>query len=216
MKWQGRRASDNVRKSGSGGGSFGGGMGGGLPMGRMGLGGIVLLLIISLLTGQNPLEMMGGSGSAPQSESSEFVPRSEEEKEIVNFLSVVLADTEDVWNELFAERGLEYEEPTLHIYQDRVNTACGTGQAGMGPFYCSGDQTVYIDASFAKDLRTTFAAEGDFPFAYVLAHEVGHHVQYQLGDLQKVHQKRGSSDYNNEMVKMELQADYYAGVFANM
>lgn len=211
MKWEGRRKSENVRTSGSSGGG-----GAGFPVGKMGIGGIVFIILISLLTGQNPLDLMGNPSSAPsQKQSSEFVPRNEEEKQWVEFLSVVLADTEDVWHQLFKEEGMEYQEAYLNIYQDRINTACGVGQAGMGPFYCSGDKTVYIDVSFARQLRTTFDADGDFPFAYVLAHEIGHHVQNQLGDLEKVHSKRGAADYNNEMVKMELQADYYAGVYAH-
>lgn len=216
MKWEGRRQSDNVNKQGS----AGGGGGGLIPMGGLGGTGIIILLVVSLLLGQNPLKLLGMvSGGQQQSENvSEYRPRNEQEKQITEFLSVVLADTEDVWNKLFAEKGWKYREPQLTIYQDTVNTKCGFASSQMGPFYCGGDETVYIDVNFANQLSTTLDAAGDFPFAYVLAHEVGHHVQNLLGTLQEVQGLRGRvSDvqFNREMVKLELQADYYAGVFAN-
>lgn len=218
MKWEGRRQSDNVTRSSSGGGGSMGGLGG---LGRMGGGGIILLLILSLLFGQNPLDLiLGGGGPLTPSENmdSEYKPRNEQEKQIEEFLSVVLADTEDVWHELFKNEGATYREPKLNIFQNQVNSGCGVANSRMGPFYCGADETIYIDVSFAKDLRTMFGAEGDFPFAYVLAHEVGHHVQKQTGKLMEVQGLRGRvSDvqFNNEMVKLELQADYYAGVVAH-
>lgn len=219
MKWQGRRKSDNVSKSSGGGGGMPSmsGLGG---LGDLGGTGIIILLIISLLFGQNPLEMLGMTpSSGTRSENTgEYTPRNKQEAEIEEFLSVVLADTEDVWGEIFKQHGAEYRQPKLRLYQDTVNTACGFASNNMGPFYCGGDETVYIDVSFANQLATTLDAAGDFPFAYVLAHEVGHHVQTLTGTLQKVQGLRGrvsDVEFNKEMVKLELQADYYAGVFAH-
>ncbi len=218
MKWQGRRQSDNVQKRGRPAGAGMGGLGG---LGRLGGGGIVLLIVFSLLTGQNPLETLlnvGGAMTPSANIETRYESRSPEEKEIEEFLSVVLADTEDVWHELFQEQNANYREPKLTLYQDRVSSGCGLASSNMGPFYCGADETVYIDVAFAKDLRTVFGAKGDFPFAYVLAHEVGHHVQKQTGKLMEVQGLRGKVsdiDYNNEMVKLELQADYYAGVVAH-
>lgn len=221
MKWKGRRTSDNVRKS-SGSRSSRGSIGGFGPLvGSLGGGGILILLVISLLSGLNPLEMLSGdtgTNTLPSQNEGVYEPRNAEEAEIEEFLSVVLADTEDVWNEIFGQHDANYIEPTLHLYQNTVNTGCGFAQNNMGPFYCGADQTVYIDVEFAKDLRTTFDASGDFPFAYVLAHEVGHHVQLQTGLLQEVQGLRGKVsdiEFNKQMVNLELQADYYAGVFAH-
>lgn len=217
MKWEGRRQSDNVIRTGSSGRSVGG-LGG---LGSMGGGGLIIMLILALLFGQNPLEaILGGGGPLVPSENvnSEYKPRNAQEEEIGQFLSVVLADTEDVWHELFKEANAQYKEPKLRIFQDQVNSGCGMASSRMGPFYCGADETIYIDVAFAKELRTMFGAEGDFPFAYVLAHEVGHHVQKQTGKLMEVQGLRGrvgEREFNNEMVKLELQADYYAGVVAH-
>lgn len=216
MKWQGRRSSDNVRKQGSseGGGGFG-------SIGSLGGGGLILLLVISLVSGINPLTLLIDNiyNTTPsKQQSTTFEPRNAEEAEVVQFLGVVLADTEDMWNDIFSKYGQTYREPKLVLYQNNVNTGCGAASSRMGPFYCGADETVYIDATFIEELRTTFAAEGDFPFAYVLAHEVGHHIQKLTGDLERVHSLRGrvsELEYNNEMVKLELQADYYAGVLAH-
>lgn len=216
MKWEGRRQSDNVERGGSR-GSFGG-LGG---LGKLGGGGVILLIIFSLIMGQNPLEaILGGGGPLTPSENieSKYQPRNQEEKKLEEFLSVVLADTEDVWHELFKEQGATYREPKLQLYQDQISSGCGLANSKMGPFYCGSDEKVYIDVSFAKQLRSIFGAEGDFPFAYVLAHEVGHHVQKQTGKLMEVQGLRGrvsEKEFNNEMVKLELQADYYAGVVAH-
>lgn len=209
MKWRGRRSSDNVRKVGSGGGVR--------TAGALGGGGLIIMLVISLLMGGNPLDVLLNNPqvSPGQSQTTEYESRSAEEKEIEDFLAVVLADTEDVWTEIFADHGAQYREPSLVLYQDNVNSGCGYASSNMGPFYCGADETVYIDVAFAKDLRTTFDAAGDFPFAYVLAHEVGHHVQKLTGQLEEVQSMRNQSNYNNEMVKLELQADYYAGVVAH-
>lgn len=216
MKWEGRRQSTNVNRS-SGGGMRGGGM---RTIGGLGGGGLILMLILSMIFGGNPLDMLTGGNPGGQhgQVQGEYTPRNAEEAQLEEFLSVVLADTEDVWHDIFAQHGATYREPQLTLYQDSVNSACGFAQSNMGPFYCGGDETVYIDVAFAKDLRTTFGAKGDFPFAYVLAHEVGHHVQLLTGDLQKVQSLRGQVsdvEFNNEMVKLELQADYYAGVVAH-
>lgn len=214
MKWEGRRKSDNVKRSG--GGARGGG---GRSFAGLGGGGLIIMLILVLITGGNPLSILIGGSQMIQSENvGPYEPRNQEEAELEEFLSVVLADTEDVWHKIFKENGATYREPTLVLYQNQVNTACGAASSRMGPFYCGGDESVYIDVAFAKDLRTTFGAEGDFPFAYVLAHEVGHHVQKQTGALQEVqslHGRVSDVQYNNEMVKLELQADYYAGVVAH-
>lgn len=144
---------------------------------------------------------------------------SAEEQELADFVSVVLADTEDTWNTLFAEQNADYPEPTLVLFTGAVQSACGTGQAAMGPFYCPGDQQVYIDLSFYEELRTRHGAAGDFAQAYVIAHEVGHHVQYVLGIADEVNarQSRASSraEANEWSVRQELQADCFAGLWAN-
>lgn len=146
------------------------------------------------------------------------VEQSAQEKELVEFVSVVLADTEDTWHQLFASRGEHYREPRLVLYRGAVNSACGMGQAAMGPFYCPGDQKVYLDLSFFEDLQRRHGAPGDFAQAYVIAHEVGHHVQTLLGISSKVHQaKRGLSEAeaNRLSVKQELQADCFAGIWGH-
>lgn len=216
MKWRGREKSGNVRRS-SGGGRMGG-MGG--AIGGLGLGGMLILLVFTLLTGGNFGDVINYTlnNPGPSQNMEEYVPRSEEEAEIEEFLSVVLRDTEVIWSQIFEEHGAQYRPATLVLYQDSVNSACGFATSNFGPFYCGGDETIYIDVAFAEDLRTTFNAAGDFPFAYVLAHEVGHHVQLQTGVLQQVQGLKGrvpDTEFNQEMVKMELQADYYAGVFAH-
>ncbi len=196
MKWQGRRKSDNVRRGGGG------------PA-TIGVGGLVLMLIIYLIGG-NPMQVLeqtagGGQNPGPPTERDEF-------------LSVVLADTEDVWNEIFRENNMDYVEPQLNLYSSVVNSGCGRATSQVGPFYCPLDNVVYIDTSFYDDLTNKFGASGDFAFAYVLAHEVGHHVQNQLGILGKVQSLRGrvsETEYNKYSVALELQADYYGGVFAH-
>ena len=146
-------------------------------------------------------------------QQNDYQPSAEEE-ELVQFVSVVLADTEDTWNRLFAERGGSYKEPTLVLFTDRVNSACGMAGAAMGPFYCPADNKLYIDLSFYDELKRRFRAPGDFAQAYVLAHEVGHHVQNLLGTSKQVHAMRNRPDYNQYSVRLELQADYLAGVWA--
>jgi predicted metalloprotease len=182
---------------------------------RFGIKGIlVMVAVVAVLwmTGLvDPAVFLGGETT---SQSAPYQP-TPEEQERFDFVSVVLADTEDVWNAEFARHGETYPDPTLEIYTGRVNTACGTGAAQMGPFYCPGDQKVYIDLGFYDELERSFQAPGDFAQAYVIAHEVGHHIQTLLGTSQKVHAMQGRPDYNEYSVRLELQADYYAGVWAN-
>lgn len=209
MKWKGRAGSGNVEdRRGRGGG------GGGLIAGG-GIGGLLIVLLISFLGG-DPDAILDTMGGAQQ--SNEPYVATQEEEELAEFVSVVLADTEQVWTEVFAEEGLEYEEPTLVLYTGSVDSACGTAGASVGPFYCPGDQKLYIDLSFYEELQTQFQAPGDFAMAYVVAHEVGHHVQNLLGTMGKVQPMRNKlseEDYNELQVKLELQADYYSGVWAH-
>lgn len=223
MKWRGRRSSSNVNRRGSAGGGFGGGSrrsGGGFPMMPVGGGGgLILMIILFLVFGGN---LFGGGGnSAPTNNTTQQeqgYDATAEEQELEDFLSVVLADTEDYWNQIFSERNMDYREPTLHIYQDTVRSGCGVAQSNMGPFYCPADEGIYIDVSFYHDLKNEYGAEGDFALAYVLAHEVGHHVQKQMGILDEVYSLQSQlpeAEFNQYMVRMELQADYLAGVFAH-
>jgi predicted metalloprotease len=205
MKWKGRRASTNVedRRGSSARGLIGGGIG------------TIILVVIVALMGGNPLEFLGsqlGQVEEPYTETAE-------ERELAEFASVVLAETEDVWTELFREeKGMEYQYPGLVLYSGFVQSACGAADSSVGPFYCSADQKVYLDLSFYTDLKEQFRAPGDFAMAYVIAHEIGHHVQYQLGILDQVmsqHNRLSEKDYNKLQVMLELQADYFAGVWAH-
>ncbi len=207
MKWQGRRGSSNVedRRGMSGKAVLGGGIGGV---------GLIIVIVFTLLGG-NPGELLGGLSGT---DSGEPYEETDQERELAQFVSVVLADTEDVWTEIFHEEGLQYKEPTLVLYSDSVQSACGTAGSSVGPFYCPGDQKLYIDLSFYQELQNNFKVPGDFAMAYVIAHEVGHHVQTLLGTSQKVNALRGKvsqEEYNQNSVKLELQADYYAGVWAH-
>lgn len=211
MKWRGRRGSANVEdRRGSG--------GKGLAVGG-GLGGIVLILIVTFLGGDPGvlLDGMGGNGSGGSS-SGEPYQATEQEEELADFVSVVLADTEEVWTEVFAEEGMQYEEPTLVLFTDSVQSACGTAGASVGPFYCPADYKLYIDLDFYGELQRQFNAPGDFAMAYVIAHEVGHHVQNLLGVMQEVQPLRNQlseEEYNKVQVRLELQADYLSGVWAH-
>ncbi len=217
MKWRGRRRSSNVRdaraqrvRSGSG-----AGLSGLLNMvlRLFGLKGVLALVVIGVVGWQlgliTPAMLTGGVGS----EQVSYQP-SPREEELFRFVEVVLADTEDVWTREFARVGRQYREPTLVIYRGRHSTACGMGDARMGPFYCPADQRIYIDLSFYDELASQFDAPGDFAQAYVIAHEIGHHVQNLLGISGQVAARRGQSDYNQQSVRLELQADYLAGVWA--
>lgn len=158
----------------------------------------------------------GGEGSSYSSGSTEYVG-SEEEEALAVFAKQVFAGTEDVWTKIFTENGLTYECPRLVLFTDQVSSGCGSASSQTGPFYCSADQSVYIDLSFFMNMKKTIGADGDFAYAYVIAHEVGHHVQYLLGDLNKIHnqQSRSSEKISNQLsVRLELQADFYAGVWA--
>jgi predicted metalloprotease len=216
MKWQGRRKSENVQDRRGQRITRGAGAGTLLTLvGRtFGLKGIIWLVVIVgvlWMTGLiDPSAFLGGPVQT-QSVPYEASPR---EQERFEFVTVVLADTEDIWTAEFARRGLEYTKPELIVYSGAVDTGCGMGQARMGPFYCPADQKVYIDLSFYDELEQTFRAPGDFAQAYVIAHEVGHHVQNLLGTSDKVHRMRGRPDYNEWSVRLELQADFLAGVWA--
>ena len=222
MKWEGNRESDNVEdRRSSGGGGFGGG--GGLLGGRsIGIGTIVVALLGGWVFGINPLTILSmlSGGGAPTAQVQQQTPAQKPpaDDRMAAFVSTVLADTEDVWKDVFAKGGATYKEPRLVLFRGATQTACGQGQAAMGPFYCPGDQKVYIDLGFYETLKNKLGAPGDFAQAYVIAHEVGHHVQNLLGISGKMDQMRGrvsKADYNVLSVKLELQADCFAGVWAN-
>jgi len=207
MKTEGRRGSRNVEdRRGTGGKKVIGG----------GIGGIVIVLIVMLLGGNS--EEVLNSIQSPSPETAGPYVETEQEKELVDFVSVVLADTEEVWTDLFEKQGLQYKEPTLVIYTDSVESACGVAGSSVGPFYCPGDYKLYIDLSFYDELQRDFKAPGDFAMAYVIAHEVGHHVQTLLGTTAKLtplRQKLSEEEYNKYQVRFELQADYLSGVWAH-
>jgi predicted metalloprotease len=217
MKWEGNRESDNVEdRRGSGGGGGGGGIGGR----GIGIGTIVIALIGGAVFGVNPLQVLdmlsgGGSGVGPGAQPTvQSTPATDKQ---TRFVRVVLADTEDVWSKLFKEKGAQYAPPKLVLFSGATRTECGTGQSASGPFYCPADQDVYIDLSFYTLMQERFGVSGEFAQAYVIAHEIGHHVQNQLGTSGKVHaaRERGSEREANAMsVRLELQADCYAGVWA--
>ena len=225
MDWEKGRESDNVvEDDGGGGGGFGGG--GGMQFGgfHIGLGG--LLVIVSLLFGKNPLQILsllsGGDTGAPTVEQvprgSEGRPSTESDQQH-RFVRTILGSTEDVWTEYLQARNQRYVRPTLKLFNGRVSTACGAASEAMGPFYCPGDQLVYLDLSFFHEMETRFHAAGDFARAYVIAHEVGHHVQNLLGIMRQVsaEQQRGASmaGASGLSVRLELQADCFAGVWGN-
>ena len=205
MKWKGRRSSSNVEdRRGMSGGMIGGGIGGV---------GLIIYLIFALLGGDPSIL----TGNTPNQQNNTYNGTTEEQ-EVADFVSVVLADTEVVWNEVFNEYGMDYEEPTLVLFTNSVQSACGVAGSSTGPFYCPGDQSLYIDLSFYDELSEKFQAPGDFAMAYVVAHEVGHHVQYLLGTSKQVQDLRGKvaeTEYNRYLKRLELQADYYAGVWAH-
>ena len=219
MKWEGNRESDNVEDR-RGGGS--GGSGGGLLGGRsIGIGTIVIALLGGWVFGVNPLtilSLLSGGGCVEQVQQQTPAQRPPADDRMAKFVSTVLADTEDVWKAVFSKAGRTYQEPRLVLFRGATATACGTGQAAMGPFYCPGDQKVYIDLAFYETLKTRLGAPGDFAQAYVIAHEVGHHVQNLLGISEKMEQMRGrvsQVEYNALSVRLELQADCLAGVWAH-
>jgi predicted metalloprotease len=215
------RESDNVEdRRGEGGGR----MPGGIRMGRggLGVGTIVIALVASYFLGIDPrmvMSVLGGlEGGAPAQVEAPSQPAGKPADELGRFVAVVLADTEDTWRALFRQAGGTYREPKLVLFSGAYPTACGMGQSAAGPFYCPADQKVYIDLSFFRQLQERFRAPGDFAQAYVIAHEVGHHVQNQLGIMEKtaqLRQRMSERDYNQVSVRVELQADCFAGVWAH-
>ncbi|HEY9879730.1 MAG TPA: neutral zinc metallopeptidase [Leptolyngbyaceae cyanobacterium] len=210
MKWEAGRRSINIEDRRGG--------GGGLAVGG-GLGTVVLALIVAFLGGDPIAVLRGGAPSGGDYSQLPSGATSPQEEQLVDFVSVVLGDTEDTWNQIFQEQiGQPYQEPKLVLFSGSVDSACGFAQAAMGPFYCPADQKVYIDLSFYDDLKTRHQAPGDFAQAYVISHEVGHHVQNLLGISDQVHrlqQRVDEADANQLSVRLELQADCFAGVWAN-
>ncbi len=211
MKWIGRRESSNVDDRR--------GLSGGAVAGGTGIAGVVIYLLYTFLSG----------GSVDTSEivrqvqqpgtSQTLTPEQQAaDEQRAKFVKVVLADTEDVWNKLFSENGSQYQEPTLVLFRGAVESACGSASSASGPFYCPGDNQLYIDLSFHEDMQNKLNAPGDFAMAYVVAHEVGHHIQNLMGTSEKVQRLRrqlSEEEYNKYSVKLELQADFYAGVWAH-
>ena len=214
MRMDDHRESDNVedRRGSSGGGGLR------LGGGRLGLGTIAIALVASYFLGLNPLTVLNmlAGGGLPAVEQQAPASRPPADDATAIFVSRVLASTEDTWNQAFREMGKEYQEPKLVLFSGSTPTACGTGQSAMGPFYCPGDQKVYIDLTFFRELKDQFKAPGEFAQAYVVAHEVGHHVQHLLGiadQVQQAKQRVGETEGNALSVRMELQADCLAGVW---
>ena len=207
MLWQGRRQSSNVddrRGIGAGGLAIGGGVIG------------VIALIINLLMGGDPSQI---PEMLPQQQSQPMSPEQQAaDDERAQFVKVVLAETEDVWNSILQKQGQNYPEPTLVLFRDIVQSGCGNASSASGPFYCPPDQKLYVDLSFYEELQSRFNAPGDFAMAYVVAHEVGHHLQNLMGTTEKMARERqrlSESAYNRLSVKLELQADFFAGVWAH-
>lgn len=209
MLWKNRRESENVEDQRSGFSPGGLVVGGGL--------GTVALLLLALLFGADPRTLLQQvQQQAPAGRTGQ--PANTANDEMKKFVSVVLADTEDVWSNLFRQRGQQYRAPKLVLFTQQVSSSCGRATAAVGPFYCGGDEKVYIDLSFYQELKSRFGAPGDFAQAYVIAHEVGHHVQHLLGTMDKVNelQRRvGEAEANRLSVRLELQADFLAGVWAH-
>lgn len=205
MRWLGRRGSGNIDdRRGMG--------GGGLALG----GGGILVVILGLLFGQDATQLLSQLplGESTQQEGNIGSPTDDAGK----FADVVLADTDELWTAIFKENGKDYEQPTIVLFDNSVASACGSASSATGPFYCPTDKKIYLDLTFQQELKNRFGAGGDFPMAYVIAHEVGHHVQNLLGTSNKVQSMRGqvsATEYNRLSVKLELQADFYAGVYAN-
>ena len=232
MRWRGRRQSTNVRDV-RGSGGLGGGLGGGMLGGALrrggirragggGIGTIIVILIVAWLLGINPLALLLGEGGVTTGPAPQGQQTGQQQAgvtdEMRDFVATVLADTEDTWSAIFTAAGEDYPEPTLTLFSGSVESACGYAGAATGPFYCPADRNLYIDLSFYDQLRSRFGAPGDFAQAYVLAHEVGHHVQNVLGTLDQVRseqQQLGESASNQLQVRTELQADCFAGVWAN-
>ena len=212
MRWQRGRRSDNVVDAR---GRSGRRLGGGLS-----LGGVALIVIFGLLTGQDPLQILGqiaGQATQPQVAQTQSAPPANDEQS--EFVRAILGDTEDTWRELFQQAGQQYRDPKLVLFSGNVNSACGFASSAVGPFYCPGDQRVYLDMAFFREMEQRFSAAGDFAQAYVIAHEVGHHVQTLLGVSAKVNAARQRGERvegdGGLLVRQELQADCLAGVWAH-
>ena len=211
MRWRGGRRSSNIedrRGQRSGGRLLGGGIG------------TIVIILVAVYFGVDPTFLLQGIQSTGGAVSSGTAPSAEDLKNdpMADMIAVVMADTEDVWTTIFEQQGRQYREPTLVLFSGATRSACGLGQSAMGPFYCPADQKAYIDLSFYDDMRTRFKAPGDFAQAYVLAHEIGHHVQNLLGisnQVRQMQQGRSKVDANELSVRLELQADCLAGVWAN-
>jgi len=208
MRWRGERQSSNIEDRR------------GLSVGRVAVGGglgTVVIMVLALLFGVNPQRLLEQIPSEQQPAVQSSRPQTAEEDELKQFVAVVLGKTEDVWTDVFRQNGRQYREPTLVLFTDQVRSACGIAGAAVGPFYCPADEKVYIDLSFYEELRRQFNAPGDFAQAYVVAHEVGHHVQKLLGISDRVDAMQGrlsEVEANQLSVRLELQADFFAGVFA--
>ena len=217
MKLTGRRESTHVEDRR--------GMSSGAKVGIGGLGGIIIIALMTLMQGGNLTDVVsnvvqqGGLGSVQEEQVANQREFTAEEEELAKFSRIILAGTEDVWTKIFKENGYgTYTPPTLVLFTDQVSSACGQASAAVGPFYCSGDQKLYIDLSFFTQMKSQLGADGDFAYAYVIAHEVGHHVEYLLGTLNKAHQAMSQTDKvtaNKLSVRLELLADFYAGVWAH-
>lgn len=214
MNLEGRRESSNVEDRR--------GMSSGTKMGVGGIGGLIIAGIITLLMGGNlgdVLQQAGNMNLGEQVQTQGEQNFTAEEQELAKFASVIEASTEDVWTQIFRENNVgQYQPPTLVLYTGSTQTACGQGSAAVGPFYCSGDQKLYLDLSFFSTMKKQLGADGDFAYAYVIAHEVGHHIEYLTGTLQKAHQQMNrlsEADANKISVRLELLADFYAGVWAH-
>jgi predicted metalloprotease len=207
MRWRGERQSTNIEDRRGIGGKVA--VGGGL--------GTIVVIVIALLFGADPLELLNQLPSNAPEQVQTARPRSAAEEELKQFTGVVLAKSEDVWNQIFQQNGRQYREPTLVLFSDQVQSACGIAGSAVGPFYCPADEKVYIDLAFYETLRREFSAPGDFAHAYVVAHEVGHHVQKLLGISDRVtamQQRVSEAEANQLSVRLELQADFFAGMFA--
>ncbi len=207
MRWRGRASSGNIEDRR--------GMSTGKIAAGGGIGTLAIVLIVWLLGG-NPTQLINNMQTGTESAADPSVI--EAEAELAEFAGVVLKDTEDIWNQLFSQGGRTYQEPILVLFSGSAQSACGYSSSATGPFYCPGDSKVYIDLSFLADLQRQLGAQGDFAMAYIIAHEVGHHVQNLLGITGQLNQLRGrvgEKEYNKELVKLELQADFLAGVWAH-
>jgi predicted metalloprotease len=210
MRWRGERQSENIedrRGMSRGGMAIGGGLGG------------IAVLIIALLLGADPRQLLEQTQNPePTAGTQSSRPTNPQEEELKQFAATVLASTEDVWTDIFRQSGRQYRKPSLVLFSGQVSSSCGRAGAAVGPFYCPGDEKLYLDLSFFDELRTRFRAPGDFAAAYVIAHEVGHHIQRLLGTMDKVDAARGrlsEEEANQISVRLELQADFFAGVWAH-